>query len=337
MVWGLGNIAGDSPNNKAVIATPEMVTLLVNALRANETSPDARHIAFLLTNLCKGSTNLDILFPIYRAYLEIMCICEDVNTLCNIFSGLYVFTSENREAGLFLAENFHPHLLTLLNFLSHADQRVVLSVVRILGNFISKDYVSSTIVDRLLCEGLLGKMEAILRVPTSEDIKQNACLLLSNITAGTKPQMEALVEDANLINILIDIMQTSSKTVRREAVWVVGNACSARDIDVTSKLVAAGCIPPICDLLALNKSRNQYVCLETLEYMLSIGEILADEKNLLYNPIALDIAACGGLEKLRNIDLPLSADIVNTYYGEKYEEYLAKRRGLVTKSARKIN
>ena len=309
----------------------------MNALKANETSPDARHIAFLLTNLCKDSTNLDILSPIYRTYLEIMCTCKDVNTLCNIFPGLYVFTNESQAAGEFLAENFHPHLLNLLNFLSHTDQRVVLSVVKILGNFISKDYISSTIVDQLLREDLLERMEAILRVPTSDEIKENACLLLSNIAAGTKQQIEALVEKANLINILVDIMQTSRGTVRTEAVWVVGNACSVRDIDVTPKLVAAGCIPPICDLLTFNENRNQYVCLETLEHMLSIGEILADEKNLLYNPIALDIAACGGLEKLQNMDLPLSAEIINTYYGEKYEEYLAKRRGLVTKSARKIN
>ena len=61
------------------------------------------------------------------------------------------------------------------------------------------------------------------------------------------------------------------------------------------------------------------------------GEDLVNDEDVVFNPVALRIVECGGLDTIKS--LSGTAKVVKKYFGEKYEEYLLKRRGLNTKKA----
>ena len=82
--------------------------------------------------------------------------------------------------------------------------------------------------------------------------------------------------------------------------------------------------------------------LEGLEALLNQAETLVDGGDTLYNPIALQIEAKKGLKIITNIAngeqdemaAVVAKRINKEHFGEKWENYLAKRRGLKTKKAR---
>ena len=80
--------------------------------------------------------------------------------------------------------------------------------------------------------------------------------------------------------------------------------------------------------------------LEGLEDLLEEAEHLVDGNKFLYNPIALQIEEKKGLVLLKQLARDVERDcslvakrIISGYFGENWENYLARRRGLKTKKA----
>merc|ERR1711916_422065 len=129
-----------------------------------------------------------------------------------------------------------------------------------------------------------------------ENIKKEACWTISNITAGNKHQIKAVI-DANLIAPLIEILNTSTyyKT-RKEAAWAISNLTSGGSPEHIRYIVSRGAIKPLCDLLFINDPRIVLVALEGLENILKIGEL--DAKTMGFNHYAALVDEADGLEKL---------------------------------------
>ena len=79
---------------------------------------------------------------------------------------------------------------------------------------------------------------------------------------------------------------------------------------------------------------------EGLEELLKEAEHLVDGNKFLYNPIALQIEEKKGLVLLKKLARDVERDcslvakrIISGYFGENWENYLARRRGLKTKKA----
>ena len=79
--------------------------------------------------------------------------------------------------------------------------------------------------------------------------------------------------------------------------------------------------------------------LEALEQLLRQAESLVDGNETLYNPIALQIEGKRGLQILEEIGngegpgAVFAKRINSSYFGESWENYLARRRGLKIKRA----
>lgn len=59
-----------------------------------------------------------------------------------------------------------------------------------------------------------------------DTIKKEACWTISNIAAGNRQQIQAVI-DANIFPTLINIMQTADFKTKREAAWAITNATSS--------------------------------------------------------------------------------------------------------------
>lgn len=124
---------------------------------------------------------------------------------------------------------------------------------------------------------------------------QEACWTISNITAGNKQQIQAVI-DHNIIQPLIQLLQTAEFDVKKEAAWAISNATSGGSPEQIRYLVSQGCIKPLCDLLTCNDPRIITVAMEGLENILKVGA--ADAKAAgTQNPYAAMIYTAGA-EKL---------------------------------------
>lgn len=73
--------------------------------------------------------------------------------------------------------------------------------------------------------GVLPCIMQLLVANHKKSIKKEACWTLSNITAGTKEQIQA-VFDANLVAPLVKLLATAEYDIKKEASWAISNATS---------------------------------------------------------------------------------------------------------------
>ena len=59
----------------------------------------------------------------------------------------------------------------------------------------------------------------------TESIRKEACWTISNVTAGNRQQIQAVI-DANVFPVLIDILSRAEFKTRKEAAWAITNATS---------------------------------------------------------------------------------------------------------------
>ena len=95
-------------------------------------------------------------------------------------------------------------------------------------------------------------------------IAREACWTISNITAGSKDQIEAVVT-ANLLPPLINILKNHKFEVAKEALWAISNATSGGSDAQIKYLVNQGVIPGLCKFLNYKQVPNKKCLLVALE------------------------------------------------------------------------
>ena len=135
-----------------------------------------------------------------------------------------------------------------------------------------------------------------------ESIKKEVCWVISNITAGNREQIQAVI-NAGLIGPLVNLLQNAKFDIKKEAAWAISNASSGGTREQIKYLVRKGCIKPLCDLLLCPDPGLVAVCLKGLENILKVGEA---EKNMgtaigNVNQYAQLVEKAEGLEKIENL------------------------------------
>ncbi|XP_022846381.1 importin subunit alpha-6-like [Olea europaea var. sylvestris] len=162
-----------------------------------------------------------------------------------------------------------------------------------------------------------------------KSIKKEACWTISNITAGNKDQIQAVIE-AGIISPLVQLLQNAEFEIKKEAAWAISNATSGGTHEQIKFLVHEGCIKPLCDLLVCPDPRIVTVCLEGLENILKVGEAEKNQGNTEdVNVFAQMIDDAEGLEKIENLQshdnneiYEKAVKILETYWLEEEDEQL---------------
>lgn len=144
---------------------------------------------------------------------------------------------------------------------------------------------------------------------------------ISNITAGTKQQIQAVI-DANLIPIIIEKVKTEVFEVKKEGFWALANTCEGGSGEQIEYVVQAGVIEPFCEALSLTDAKILMVVLEGLSAILKYYQ--TSDKLAV---VTATIEECGGLdliEKLQthpNNDIYEKAlEILETYFPSEDDE-----------------
>ena len=169
----------------------------------------------------------------------------------------------------------------LVQLLIHGSWRVVKPALRTIGNVVCAEDEADYTQHVIDAEAVPFLRQLIAH--TNREIQKEACWTLSNIAAGTTPQIQTVL-DSGALPSLMDLASTADTDlaeVKNEACWVVLNATSCGSDDQIETLVEHGCVAVLDDLLS--ETSMVMMALEGLERVLQVGDAKA-KRGLGTNP-----------------------------------------------------
>ncbi|KAJ8752420.1 hypothetical protein K2173_004056 [Erythroxylum novogranatense] len=322
-VWALGNVAGDSPNCRDLVLGHGALMPLLAQLNVHSKLSMLRNATWTLSNFCRGKPPIPFdqvkpALPILRELIHL----NDEEVLTDACWALsYLSDGTNDKIQAVIEAGVTQRLVA---FLLHPSPTVLIPALRTLGNIVTGDDAQTQFV---IENRALPCLYQLLTQNHKKSIKKEACWTVSNITAGNRAQIEAVIE-ANIILPLVHLLQHAEFDIKKEAAWAISNATSGGSHEQIRFLVSQGCIKPLCDLLVCPDPRIVTVCLEGLENILKVGE--ADKEmgmNGGVNLYAQMIDECDGLDKIENLQThdnneiyEKAVKILERYWAEEEEE-----------------
>ncbi|KAH9605589.1 hypothetical protein KSS87_016327 [Heliosperma pusillum] len=322
-VWALGNIAGDSPKCRDLVLSHGALMALLAQFNEHAKLSMLRNATWTLSNFCRGKPQppFNQVSPALPA-LERLIHSNDDEILTDACWALsYLSDGTNDKIQAVIEAKVCPRLVELL---LHPSPSVLIPALRTVGNIVTGDDLQTQcIIDHQSLPCLFN----LLTQNHKKSIKKEACWTISNITAGTKDQIQTVIE-AGIVGPLVHLLQNAEFDIKKEAAWAISNATSGGSHDQIKYMVSQGCIKPLCDLLACPDPRVVTVCLEGLENILKVGDAAKNAGTTgNANVFAQAIEEADGLEKIENLQTHDNNEIyekavklLETYWVEEDEE-----------------
>lgn len=158
---------------------------------------------------------------------------------------------------------------------------------------------------------MLQQLPALLHKP-KKSIRKETLWLISNVTAGTSEQVQMVLEAGLFEKCCLLTGEGQPHEVKKEAVWVLGNAAMSANEGQMEWMTKAGCIDALCSALAGSHDPGTIKCaLDGLGQFLLAGE-RRKEREGGENIYCQLIEECKGLDKLEDLQ-----DDANTQIYEK--------------------
>lgn len=163
-----------------------------------------------------------------------------------------------------------------------------------------------------------------------KNIRKEACWTISNVTAGTSEQIQAVI-NSGIIPKLIQLLNVAEFEIQKEAAWALSNATSGGTPEQIFYIVSQGALAPLCRLLEVHDARIATVALEGLDNILKAGALVAANNASAggdgVNPIVTLITELGGLDLIEAMQehdnyaiYQKAVRILETYFGGEDDE-----------------
>ncbi|KAF8077049.1 hypothetical protein N665_1066s0011 [Sinapis alba] len=304
-VWALGNVAGDSPKCRDLVLSFGAMLPLLSQFNEHTKLSMLRNATWTLSNFCrwKPQPSFEQTSPALPVLKTVVQSTDDEVLTDACWTLAYLSDNTNEHIQAVIDAGVVPRIIQLL---AHTSPAVMIPALRTIGNIITGDDLQTqTVLDHQVLPSLL----ALVTKTYKKNVKKEACWVISNITAGSSNQIQAVIE-AGIIQALVWVQQNEEFEVKKEAAWAISNATFVGTHDQIKFMVSRGCIRPLCDLLTCPDTSIVRVCLEALENIMVIGEALKSkgqtgEENLF----ATLVEEAGGLEKIENLQSHDNDDI----------------------------
>ncbi|KAF7339547.1 Importin subunit alpha [Mycena sanguinolenta] len=286
-VWALGNIAGDSPQCRDYVLRQGALRPLLTLLSEQHKLSMLRNATWTLSNFCRGKSpqpEWELISPALTVLTKLIYSLDDEILIDACWAISYLSDGSNDKIQAVIESGVCRRLVDLLLHTSTPK--------------LSLHPVPSPALLQLLSS-------------PKDGIRKEACWTISNITAGSPPQIQAII-DANIIPPLINILQNADFKTKKEACWAISNATSGglQEPSQIRYLVSQGCIKPLCDLLTMMDNKIIQVALDGLDNILKIGE--ADKVAAgptAVNQYAVFVEEAGGMITIHNLQQHENLDI----------------------------
>jgi importin subunit alpha-2 len=310
-VWALGNIAGDGTELRDMLISKGIVPPLVSLAKSPGSHTFLRNIAWTMSNLCRNKQPSPPMAAVRQMLpaLSRLINMEDVEIISDGCWALsYLTDGPNEKIEEVLKADVVSRVAQLLNTNEYS---IITPCLRTIGNIVTGNDIQT---DRVLSAGpVIQTLGRLLKSP-KVNISKEAAWAISNITAGTVHQINAVIK-GQLVPILISVMLNGELRAKKEACWAITNITSGGSVDHIMHLCQNGVIPAYCAMLKCKDWRSVLVAMDGLENILksafAVGEL---EK------VHEVVEECGGLDSLDELQQHENVTIYSKAYAivEKY-------------------
>ncbi|KAF8080468.1 hypothetical protein N665_0940s0004 [Sinapis alba] len=318
VVWGLGNVAGDSTQCRDYVLECGAMMPLLAQLNEHSTLSMIGTVTWTLSNFCRGKPKpafeqVSLALP---ALERLVHFNDDEDEVLADACWSLSFMSDGGEEQIqsVVEACVVPRLVELL---LHPSPSVLAAALCTIGNIVSGNTQQTQCV--ISC-GAIPIIAKLLTQNYKKSIRRDACCTIANITAGIKEHIQIVI-DANLIPSLVHLAQNAEFDIKKEALWAISNATRGGSNDQIKYLVEQSCIKPLCDILLCPDTTIISVCLDGLENILKVGEVEKYTKgHMNYSQLIEDAEGLEKIEKLQsndNIEIYEKAvKILETYWDD---------------------
>mmetsp|Transcript_30994 Transcript_30994/g.54385 ORF Transcript_30994/g.54385 Transcript_30994/m.54385 type:complete len:312 (+) Transcript_30994:723-1658(+) len=264
-----------------------------------------RNTVWSLSNCCRGKPTVsnDVASKVIPLVSSIILQCSDEDTLIDaIWAFSYLTDAANDRIDMILQQK--DVVVSLVKHLKSRSSTLVAPALRVLGNIVTGDDEQTQAV---MDAGILPQLLPLLQHP-KKSLRKETCWLISNIAAGNRKQISALLNEPRLIAEVLQHLAWGQWEVREEAAWAISNLCMSKEH--VQAVVQIGAIRPLCELLTASDPSLVVVVLNAIENILLVSE----ENGLDYDERLED---ADGLDKLEELQ------------GHKNEEIYLKAVGIL--------
>jgi hypothetical protein len=273
--WCIGNVAGDSIENRdGLLATP----MLTNGMLKNISRPAnlslLQNFTWAISNLCrfKPSPDFGAVAPFISALVNILNEVEngvgaesavDLQT-DTLWALSYLSDGDDARINAVLEAGVLKLLMNIFDNDS-VPSNTLLPAVRVIGNCVSGSHAQT---DAVIRAGFTERVGKLLHHP-SKTVQKDACWAASNIAAGTEVQLNALLAAEPLNGIpkrIIEMAIYGNFDIRREAVYTISNILTTGQFHETKIMVQEDALKALSSSLELKQdSRMLIAAMEALE------------------------------------------------------------------------
>ena len=350
---GLANMVS-YPTARDMIASQEVIKMYIDAIDSRVAPTSTRRkVMWILSNFVRGAdVQLERTECILMRMLEFITIAPEEEDLVCMAEACYCLKYFSDAFPLALGQALMkdiPYLKALVSFIKVFQEQPEVHKIALDQRLLSTDDLARPalmifeaiiaaefppLIDTLFSETeFLSKLYELITNFDDTQILARICRLISNITAGTADQIQKVMSYRDIMQIMVQHLKEGDIVIKNEIVWVFGNTflnIPENKGDWVKVFIESGVIEALCAALELPQFETA-VCWEAFGNILAAAEMLVDGELVLFNPVALLMAKCGILHLLESVE---GGDAIkNGYFGERYQLFLTRQRGLKTKRA----
>lgn len=341
-IWALGNIAGDCPEYRKMIYNhkPNVLRIFMWFVVDNEKTPVSllKVLSWTLSNILRvgiipgfddvnnfDQCNSDLM-TVIKTLLEQEQDEEIISNTCWTISYMNNINNNEKVNDWIIESNLVPRLIEIWTKNLKLE---VFPILKIIGNIVcSNEEQTQYIINMKVLPVLKMNLETF---KGDEFIIKEIFWIMSNIAAGSKTQLESLLQ-LGCIDTIIEFLNSGTYLVKKEICWLMFNMMSHESIDIKTcqYLVAHGGLLAIYSFLKVAEPNIQDIILSTLAIILKFGRIENELNNGYpgFNKYSLLIENIPGVDILQYLQChsvnsevsSKAAIILDTFFGESDED-----------------
>ncbi|CAA7034173.1 unnamed protein product [Microthlaspi erraticum] len=270
VVWALGNLLGDSPQNRDFFLRCGALKPILNQLNDHPRLSMSRTAAWTLSNMCRGKPE-----PIFEQVkealpaLERLIHSDDEEVLKDACWALSYLSSDQTNNDnvtrlkTIIESGVVPRLVQLL---LHPSPSVRRHAIRVLGNIIANGNDEQVLIDACLALSDLSdqsNIQKVMRLKTiiesgavprlvqlllhpSPSVRGPAIRVLRNIVVNGNDEQTQLVISSGALQCLTKLLtQDYNKSIQKECCLMISNLTASGNIVNIQKVVDANLIAPM--------------------------------------------------------------------------------------------
>jgi len=208
----------------------------------------------------------------------------------------------------------------IISLVSSGIDSLISPSLRVLGNFATgNDTLTQIVIDTNVLKNVIPSLFKL----KNPSITKESCWLISNILAGTREQIQSVI-DSGLLPLLVSILEKGDHRSQCEAGWAFANLAHGGSVNQILEICRVkGCVESLCS--SLKVKNNEFVC-NLLETLFSVMSTVFESAPENFERLKDVVEECGGLDIIEELQqaesekiYTLAYKIVEDFFGEEQE------------------